>query len=113
MRIMKNRGSGKTKTIDMRISNALKKALESFCRKNLQTSSEAVTHAIKQFIGFGQINPPKRKVAKINLDKKKNKRLQIRIHPRLKNQFAKFCKSSGIENHSVALTEAIRIYVGT
>ena len=109
---MKNRSSGRTKTIDMRISDAQKDALESFCGKNYQTTSEAVTHAIKQFVGFGQLNPPKRKIGKIDQDRKKNGRLQIRIHPRLKNEFYEFCDNSGIENKSIALTEAIRRYIG-
>jgi metal-responsive CopG/Arc/MetJ family transcriptional regulator len=110
---MKNRGLGKTKTIDIRISNALKDALESFCNKNLQTTSETITHAIKHFVGFGQINPPKRKIGKIAPDKIKIGRLQIRIYPRLKNEFYKFCDSNGIKNKSIALTEAIRLYIGS
>jgi hypothetical protein len=112
-RFMKNRGPHKTEKIEIRISCALKDALESFSRRNLQTTSEAVTHAIKEFIGFGQNNPPKRKIGKNTPDKNKTGRLQIRIHPRLKKEFYQFCYNSGIKKKTIALTEAIRLYIGS
>ena len=46
---------GKVTRLDIRMNPKLKKALEEYCDQHLETITEAVTNAIKKYIGFDRI----------------------------------------------------------
>jgi len=102
---------GKTQRIEIRIDSDLRSYLGAYCEKNLQTSAEVVTLAIKEFIGFGQSKPTKRKIEEIDSGNKKSERLEIRMHLRLKQDLVDFCLANEIENVSLGITEAIKNYI--
>jgi hypothetical protein len=108
----KTSGVGKTGRIEIRIDPDLRSFLAEYCEKNLQTTAEAVTHAIKELIGFGKPNPAKRQIIEDLSGSKKTERLEIRIHPRLEKELVKFKTENRIDNVSLVITEAIKQYIG-
>jgi hypothetical protein len=102
--------TGKSGRIEIRISADLKNSLETVCARRLESISEAVTHAIKNFIGFGMSQHPKPKIYKLTEDKK-DERLEIRIHPKLRASLLDFCGKYNIETISQAVIMAITQYL--
>jgi hypothetical protein len=43
---------GKSDRLEIRLHPAIKLALKNYCTKNYESTTEAVTRAIKQYIGF-------------------------------------------------------------
>jgi UDP-N-acetylmuramyl pentapeptide synthase len=102
--------TGKSGRIQIRISADLKNSLETVCARRLESISEAVTHAIKSYIWFGMSQHPKPKIYKLTEDKK-DERLEIRIHPKLRAALLDFCGNHNIETISQAVIIAIIQYL--
>jgi metal-responsive CopG/Arc/MetJ family transcriptional regulator len=102
--------TGKSGRIQIRISADLKNSLETVCARRLESISEAVTRAIKNFIGFGMPRSHKNKISKLT-DSKKDERLEIRIHPLLRKALMEFCKDNNIDTVSQAVIRAIKLYI--
>lgn len=47
---------GKSDRLEIRLHPAIKLALKNYCTKNYESTTEAVTRAIKQYIGFEKNN---------------------------------------------------------
>jgi hypothetical protein len=45
---------GKANRLEIRIHPILKKALQEYCKKNLESTTEAVTNAIKAYVNFNK-----------------------------------------------------------
>jgi len=101
-------GTGKSERIEMRISIQLEEALNHYCEQNLVTVAEAATQAIKQFIGFNSSEQTSREIAEEIAEKPK--RLEIRIHPKLKEQLREFCQRNDA-SISLVVTNAINLYI--
>jgi hypothetical protein len=96
--------------IDLRIHPHLKQALDKHCDAHLEKISEAVTNAIKSYIGFGK--PAIDKAEKeFGQDEGKTFRLNIRVHPRLKEALEVYCHKNE-EKYTQAVTNAIKLYIG-
>lgn len=102
-------GTGKSQRIEMRISEGLQLALEGYCERNLVTVAEAATQAIKNFIGFNSETPVRRQITEDSDEKPK--RLEIRIHPKLKQSLVEFCKVHDEASISSVVTNAIYKYL--
>lgn len=94
---------------------ALKKALEEYSERNLESIMETTNRAIKQFVGFGQENPDLPKIAKDG-DLPKKERLEIRVHQQLKKMILNLQKkienSTGVKtNISTIVLSAIILYI--
>jgi hypothetical protein len=96
--------------IDLRIHPHLKLALNKHCEVHLEKISEAVTNSIKNYIGFGK---PAIDKSNINFEQDEGKsfRLNIRVHPRLKEALEEYCKKNN-EKYTLAVTNAIKQYIG-
>ena len=96
--------------IDIRISPDLKEALDTYCEENLEKASEAVTSAIKSYIGFGKTE--KTEIGELpKKDEGKTLRLNIRVHVRLKDALNEFCLKNNAKITDV-VTHAIKLYIG-
>ena len=85
--------------IDIRVAPNLKQALDAYCEENLEKVAEAVTSAIKSYIGFGKSE--KTKIGEFpKKDEGKTLRLNIRVHVRLKNALNEFCENNAQIYHS-------------
>lgn len=51
---LESKDQGKTERLDIRIHPILKKALENYCKENLESTTEAVTNAIKAYVNFNK-----------------------------------------------------------
>jgi len=49
---LESKDQGKTERLDIRIHPILKKTLENYCKENLESTTEAVTNAIKAYVNF-------------------------------------------------------------
>ena len=112
---VKNKFRCKTERIEVRISTKLKKALEEYSERNLESIMETTNRAIKQFVGFGQENPDLPKIAKDG-DLPKKERLEIRVHQQLKKMILNLQKkienSTGVKtNISTIVLSAIILYI--
>ena len=101
-------GTGKSQRIEMRISTGLHEALENYCEHNLVTVAEAATQAIKNFTGFNSLEKISREITEDTAEKPK--RLEIRIHPKLKEHLREFCQNRKTSISSV-VTNAIYEYI--
>jgi diketogulonate reductase-like aldo/keto reductase len=96
--------------INLRIHPQLKQLLDEYCEENLEKISEAISSAIKDYIGFGNFKGQKIE-NKLESDEGKTYRLNIRVHPRLKKALVEYCKKNN-ENFTEAVTNAIKLYIG-
>jgi hypothetical protein len=96
--------------IDLRIHPHLKLALDKYCEVHLEKISEAVTNSIKNYIGFGKPAIDKTDI-KFEQDEGKSFRLNIRVHPRLKEALEEYCKKNN-EKYTLVVTNAIKHYIG-
>jgi hypothetical protein len=96
--------------IDLRIHPHLKRALDKYCDAHLEKISEAVTNAIKSYIGFGKPAIDKA-VKEFEQDEGKSFRLNIRVHPRLKEALEAYCRANS-EKYTETVTNAIKLYIG-
>ena len=78
-----NESKSKTERFEVRLSTQLKEALEQYCEKNLESIMETANRAIKEYVGFGEEKPQIPEIAPDD-NFPKNDRLEIRVHPQLK-----------------------------
>lgn len=97
-------------SINIRIHPDLKAALDRHCEEHIEKISEAVTAAIKNYIGFGkpQIDRP---VIINKTIEDKTLRLDIRVHSRLKEALQDYCEKK-IESLTGVVTISIMQYIG-
>lgn len=111
-----NKSKSKTERIEVRLSSHLKNALEEYCVKNLESIMETTNRAIKEYVGFGQNKPQIPQIIS-NDDLPKNERLEIRVHPQLKQIILDTQKQitviTGVKpNLSAIVLSAIIQYIG-
>jgi hypothetical protein len=109
--MQKNPDSRQISNIDIRIHPELKRRLDLFCEENLEKISEAVSSAIKELIGFGKQGDSGMFQSEDDRDEGKTFRLNIRVHPRLKDALNEFCTRNNIK-YTHAITVAIKKYIG-
>jgi len=110
-RISSKNFQGKDSRIEIRISRDLKQHLEAFSDDHLESVVDTTTQAIKKYIGFRQSKPKKPKTYLID-DQPKTERLEVRIHPRLKDILIKFCQNHNIAKITTAVTSALIEHIG-
>jgi hypothetical protein len=96
--------------IDLRIHPQLKRALDKHCEVHLEKISESVTNAIKNYIGFERPAIDKSDIG-FEADEGKSFRLNIRVHPRLKEALESYSNKHN-ENYTQLVTNAIKHYIG-
>jgi len=97
-------------SINIRIHPELKDALDKYCDEHIEKIAEAVTSAIKHYIGFGK--PPIQKpLLKVETADSKPLRLDIRVHPRLKTALQEYCTNRS-ESITDVVSTAIMTYIG-
>jgi hypothetical protein len=96
-------------SINIRIHPSLKTSLDLYCEEHIEKIAEAVTSAIKEYIGFGK--PPVERPVHIHENiEGKALRLDIRVHSRLKEALQDYCdKKSELITDTV--TDAIKMYI--
>ncbi len=98
-----------TAYLDFRISPVIKQALDHYCDKHIEKTTEAINNAIKNLVGFGK-SPIKVEEQQFDKDKGKTLRLNVRTHPVLKESLDEYCKRNGV-SFTAAITNAIKMYI--
>lgn len=94
---------GKTERLEIRISSNLKEALTNYSDQNLESVMETTNRAIKKFVSFGVANPP---IPVLSDDRSfpKDNRLEIRVHPELKNLLFDTQNKIELKNPDIKIT---------
>jgi hypothetical protein len=97
-------------SIDIRIHPKLKASLDLYCEAHLEKMAEAVSNAIKNYIGFGHKTSIRKNARDFEKDAGKTLRLDIRVHSRLKEALQEYCKKND-EKVTDAVTNAVKRYI--
>jgi hypothetical protein len=108
--VVKKKQKAEVGHIDIRMHPDLKVALDNYCEAHLEKVTESIASAIKNYIGFGKAAVSTAGTP-LGTDEGKTFRLSIRVHPRLKDALAEYCKRH-TTNHTQVVTDAIKIYIG-
>jgi hypothetical protein len=115
LRKPQNESKSRTERIEVRLSTQLKEALEQYGEKNLESIMETANRAIKEYVGFGVEKPQIPQIAPDD-DFPKNDRLEIRLHPQLKQLILdtqkRITATTGVKpNVSSIVLSAISLYI--